>query len=140
MCTGIQRTDAKWTILIKTLRGNCSTTRVCVCVKVPGYEDVCVRDRKARNKRRACVCETERRRDIYLDSGCSSLFDLQSSLFRLSVFNTLPQHWTANHFNYSEGIDLLNELTYSNLPQSHSLLPYDVRGGSSAGSRFCSRS
>ena len=93
-----------------------------------------------RETKGVCVCETERRRDIYLDSGCSSLFDLQSSLFRLSVFNTLPQHRTANHFNYSEGIDLLNELTYSNLPQSHSLLPYDVKGGSSAGSRFCSRS
>lgn len=39
----------------------------------------------------------------------------------------------TSHFNYSEAIDLLNELTYSNLRQSHnSLLPYNVRNGSSA--------
>lgn len=63
--------------------------------------------------------------------GCGTSFDPQGSLFYLLLFNVLPQ--TANYFNYSEAIDLSNELTYSNLQQSHSsLLAHNVRIGTSA--------
>lgn len=72
-------------------------------------------------------------------SGCSTSCDLQSSLFHFSVFNMLPQ--MTSHFNYSEAIDLLNKLTYSNLRQSHnSLLPYNVRSGSSVTQNIASGS
>lgn len=74
-----------------------------------------------------CVCESKKRET---EGTCSTSSDLQRSLFHLSAFNTLPQ--VGNHFNYSEAIDLLKELTYSNLQQSYnSLLLQHVRSGSS---------
>ncbi len=48
VCIGIQCTDAKWTILIKTLRGNCRGVYVCML----GYKDVCL-----------CVCVKLEERD-----------------------------------------------------------------------------
>lgn len=64
VCIGIQCTDAKWTILIKTLRGNYRAARVCVCVDIRMF----VRGRlKARDKGDMCEIEREkeRQRNIY---------------------------------------------------------------------------
>lgn len=106
-----------------------------------GHKDVCVCVRLKAKKQKGYVtkvCETEREKDrqrdriVYIYSRCSTAFHLQSSLFHFSVFNMLPQRQMANHFNYSEAIDLLNKLTYSNLLQSHnSSLLYNVRNRSS---------
>lgn len=64
-----------------------------------------------------------------------------STGFTVQLFSSFDtswlQHRMANHFNYSEAIDLLNELTYSSGPQSHnSMLPCNVRSGSSAAHWF----
>lgn len=69
---------------------------------------------------------------MYVCIGCSTSFALQSSLFHFFGFNMLPQHQMANHFNYSETIDLLNKLTYSNVLQLHnSSTVYNVSNRSS---------
>lgn len=97
---------------------------VCVCVWTEGY--LVFKGQRARDKEMSVfVCvftENHRRFPV-----CSTATDPQRSLFHLLVLSIDLQHWMAALFNYSEAIDLLNELTYSSGPVLH-----NFRSGSRA--------